>query len=140
MIANDRLQRAVGFLEEQFGLEALWVFGSEAQGTARPDSDIDLAALFQGRPAPLDVLGSRGDLEEILGREVDLVDLDRASPILAMQVLRHGRLLVDGNPKRRIAFFSRTLNLYDDLKIQRREAERALIARFTSGQSHDLEG
>jgi predicted nucleotidyltransferase len=134
MIASDRLQRAVSFLGEQFGLEALWIFGSEAQGTARPDSDIDLAALFQGRPAPLDVLGALGDLEDILGREVDLVDLDQASPILAMQVLQHGRLLVDGNPDRRIAFFSRTLNLYDDLKIQRREVERALIARFTRSQ------
>jgi len=133
MIASDRLQHAVSFLDEQFGLEILWLFGSEAQGTARPDSDVDLAALFRGRPAPLDILGARGDLEDILGREVDLVDLDRTSPILAMQVLRHGRLLVDGAPKRRIAFFSRTLNLYDDLKIQRREAERALIARFTGG-------
>jgi uncharacterized protein len=134
MIASDRLQRAVSFLGEQFGLEALWLFGSEAQGAARPDSDIDLAALFRGRPAPIDVLGARGDLEDILGREVDLVDLDRASPIIAMQVLQHGHLLLDGNPERRIAFFSRTLNLYDDLKIQRREVERALIARFTHGQ------
>jgi len=29
------------------------------------------------------------------------VDLERASPIVAMQVLRHGRLLVDANPRRR---------------------------------------
>jgi predicted nucleotidyltransferase len=134
VIASDRLQRALDFLEEHFGLESLWLFGSEAQGTARPDSDIDLAALFRGAPPPLDVLGARGDLEEIFGRDVDLVDLDRASPILAMQVLQHGRLLVDRAPERRFAFFGRTLGLYDDLKIMRREAERALIERFSSGQ------
>lgn len=134
MITSDRLQRAVDYLDEHFGLETLWIFGSEAQERARPDSDIDLAALFRGRPVPLDVLGAQGDLEEILGREVDLLDLDRSSPILAMQALKYGRLLVDRNAQRRFAFVSRTLNLYDDLKILRRPAERALIERFTSGR------
>ena len=135
MIASAKLQRAVDFLDEQFGLDALWVFGSEAHGKTRPDSDIDLAALFSSRPEPLDVLGARGDLEEILGREVDLVDLDRASPILAMQVLKHGRLLVDRDPKRRIAFVVRTRSLYEDLKILRRESEKRLLERVAGGRS-----
>lgn len=135
MIASARLQRAVDFLDEQFGLDTLWIFGSEAQDKARPDSDIDLAALFSRRPQPLDVLGARGDLEEILGREVDLVDLDRASPILAMQVLKHGRLLVDRDPKRRIAFVVRTRSLYEDVKILRRASEKRLLERVAGGRS-----
>jgi hypothetical protein len=40
----------------------------------------------------------RGEAEALLGRAVDLVDLDQASPILAYQVLEHGRLLVDRDP------------------------------------------
>ncbi|HEX7186424.1 MAG TPA: nucleotidyltransferase domain-containing protein [Thermoanaerobaculia bacterium] len=134
MIVDASLQRAMAFLEERFGLDVLWLFGSEAQGTTHPESDVDLAALFRQRPDALDVLGARGDLEEILGREVDLVDLDRASPILAMQVLQHGRLLVDRDPRRRIAFFVRTLNLYEDLKIQRRDVERRLFERIAGGR------
>jgi predicted nucleotidyltransferase len=134
MIAEAKLQRAMAFLEERFGLDVLWLFGSEAQERAHPESDVDLAALFRERPSALDVLGARGDLEEILGREVDLVDLDKASPILAMQVLQHGRLLVDRNPKRRIAFFVRTLSLYEDLKIQRRDVERRLFERIAGGR------
>jgi hypothetical protein len=46
-----------------------------------------------------------------------------------MQVLRHGELLLDRNPSRRHALFGRTLNLYEDLKIVRREAERMLLER-----------
>lgn len=134
MIADASLQRAMAFLEKRFGLDVLWLFGSEAQGTTHPESDVDLAALFRQRPDALEVLGARGDLEEILGREVDLVDLDRASPILAMQVLKHGRLLVDRDPRRRIAFFVRTLNLYEDLKIQRRDIERRLFERIAGGR------
>jgi hypothetical protein len=74
-------------------------------------------------------------LAQLLHREVDLVDLDRASPILGMQVLKHGRLLLDRNPERRHAFFSRTISMYDDIKIIRREAERRLFERFAGGRS-----
>ncbi|HEX9944163.1 MAG TPA: nucleotidyltransferase domain-containing protein [Thermoanaerobaculia bacterium] len=134
MIADADLQRAVDFLEERFGLDTLWLFGSEAQRNTRPDSDVDLAALFLRRLTALEVFEARAELGEILHREVDLVDLDQASPILGMQVLRHGRLLVDRDPRRRYAFFSRTVSMYEDVKIVRREAERRLFERVSGGR------
>ena len=87
---DNRLRRAVELLDLRLGLGALWLFGSEAQGMARPDSDINLAGLFHRSPDPLELFEVAGDLDEVLGRPTDLVDLDRTSPILAMQVLRHG--------------------------------------------------
>jgi predicted nucleotidyltransferase len=134
MITSDDLQTTVSFLEGRFGLETLWLFGSEAMGTSRPSSDLDFAALFRRRPSALEVLDTRVDLEGILHRDVDLVDLDQASPILGMQVLRHGRLLVDRDPRRRYAFFSRTISMYEDVKIGRREAERTLFAKVARGR------
>jgi predicted nucleotidyltransferase len=133
MITPEDLQKAVDILDRRFGLDSLWLFGSEAQGTARPDSDVDLAALFKGNPTPVEVFEAQVELAEILGRDVDLVNLDRVSPILARQVLRHGRLVIDRSPKRRYAFFSRTISMYEDVKIQRREAERKLLERFGGG-------
>ena len=35
------------------GLLAIYAFGSRAQGTARPDSDLDLAVLVAGYAEPL---------------------------------------------------------------------------------------
>jgi predicted nucleotidyltransferase len=134
MITSDDLHKIESFLDRRFGLETLWLFGSEALGTSRPGSDLDFAALFRRRPPALEILEARGDLEEILRRNVDLVDLDQASPILGMQVLRHGRLLVDRDPRRRYAFFSRTISMYEDVKIGRREAERTLLARVARGR------
>jgi predicted nucleotidyltransferase len=133
MIKPEDLQKAVDILDRRFGLDSLWLFGSEAQGTARPDSDVDLAALFKGRPTPVEVFEVQAELAEILGRDVDLVNLDRVSPILGRQVLRQGRLMMDRNPNRRYAFFSRTISMYEDVKIQRREAERKLLERFGGG-------
>ena len=135
MFTNDDLQRIVNFLDQRFGLDTLWLFGSEAAGTARSDSDLDLAVLFRRCPAAIEILDARGELAETLRRDVDIIDLDQASPILGMQVLRHGRLLVDRDPRRRYAFFSRTVSMYEDVKIVRREAERALFARVMSGRS-----
>lgn len=131
MVSEAALRGAGDLLEGRFGLDTLWLFGSAARGEERKDSDLDLAALFRRRPAPLELLDAKGELADLLGREVDLVDLDRASPILGMQVLRSGRLLVDRNPARRYAFFGRTISMYEDVKILRREAERALLQRVS---------
>lgn len=132
-MTSEQLQQAAAYLEERFGLDALWLFGSEARGEVTAESDVDLAALFSIRSRPEDVLDAAAEMATRLGREVDLVDLERASPILAMQVLRHGELVVDHGPRHRHAFFSRTVSMYEDLKIVRRPMEQALFRRFGSG-------
>ena len=78
----------------------------------------------------MEVFDARTDLEEILHRDVDLVDLDQTSPVLGMQVLRYGRLLVDRNPGRRHDAFGRILGLYEDVKILRREVEKEMFRRL----------
>jgi predicted nucleotidyltransferase len=77
-------------LDSRWGLDALWVFGSRATGNARADSDWDLAALFKSRPDPVELFGLRGEFEPIAGVPVDVVDPDRASPVLARQVAKKG--------------------------------------------------
>jgi len=130
MVTQEQIDRIVDLLDRRFGLDTLWLYGSEAEGTAEPGSDVDLAALFRRRPKPLDVFDARTDLEEILHRDVDLVDLDQTSPVLGMQVLRYGRLLVDRNPGRRHDAFGRILGLYEDVKILRREVEKEMFRRL----------
>jgi len=122
-------------LDARFGLDALWLFGSHATGRVRSSSDVDLAALFERRPSGFDLLEARAEIGTLLAREVDLVDLERASPILVMQVLRHGRLLADANPVRRQHFVAHAPGRYEDLRIVRREAERSLLARVRHGRT-----
>jgi hypothetical protein len=122
-------------LDRLAGLDALWLFGSEATGRATSRSDVDLAALFARRPSPLALVAAREGLQEILGRAVDLVDLERASPVLAMQALRHGRLVVDRNPTHRVRFTAALPGRYEDVAILRRPAERLLLARLAHGRT-----
>jgi predicted nucleotidyltransferase len=135
MLSEAVIDRVVALLDERFGLDALLVFGSEATGTGRRDSDLDLAALLRRRPDALELLDAQTTLEEIVGRDVDLVDLAAASPILARQVLRSGRC-VFGASAPALALFEATLpGRYEDLKRVRAEAESALVERVVHGRS-----
>ncbi len=117
-------------MQPRFGLQALYLFGSRATGRARADSDVDLAALVEHAPEPLDRLQLRQQLEEEVGEPVDLVILNDASPILAWQVLRHGQLIHEGCPGVRANFEMTTITDYADLKRVRAPAEQALVQRI----------
>jgi predicted nucleotidyltransferase len=101
------------------GVAALWLFGSRARQQARPGSDVDLAVLYSA-PQPRTLLGGpfllQAELAGALGEEVDLVSLDAAPPDLVRRVLRDGRLLLDLDRSRRIAFEVRARNLWWDLE------------------------
>jgi hypothetical protein len=128
----ETLQRAV---EQRFGVDALWVFGSVARGTDHEGSDVDLAALFAEPPAAADLTALQEELAALAGRPVDLVDLGSASPILAMQVLGGGHLLVERSPSKRVAFVAGLPSRYEDLKRLRAPMERALLERVRHGRA-----
>ncbi len=67
----------------RLGLKSLALFGSAAQATSRPESDLDLLYEFEEGGATLDrLLDLQAFLEGLLGREVDLVSRKYLSPIL----------------------------------------------------------
>jgi predicted nucleotidyltransferase len=134
VLSPARVEQLAARFGERFGLDALWLFGSQARGTAKSASDVDLAALFRTPPSPAGLLDARAEIGDWLAHEVDLIDLDRASPVLVMQVLRHGTLLFDRNPVRRQRLVAAAPGNYEDLRIVRREGERALLARVRDGR------
>jgi predicted nucleotidyltransferase len=135
MLTEAIIDRVVALLDERFGLDALFVFGSEAAGTQHRGSDLDLAALLRRRPDALEVLDARTAVEEIAGKDVDLIDLGAASPILARQVLRSGRCVFGPNAPALASFEATLPSRYEDLKRIRAEAESALVQRVVHGRS-----
>jgi predicted nucleotidyltransferase len=75
------------------------LFGSLAAGTARPDSDLDLAVAASAPLTSEARMALIADLAEQIGRPVDLIDLARVGEPLLGQVLAHG-LRVLGSDER----------------------------------------
>ncbi|MFO0760366.1 MAG: nucleotidyltransferase domain-containing protein [Byssovorax sp.] len=88
MASNDLLTQLRLLLAKHPEVRVAMLFGSEARGTARHDSDIDLAV-----DAPeADLLSIDADISAALDREVDIITLDDA--VLTIPMMEH--LIHDG--------------------------------------------
>lgn len=114
------------------GVSAVYLFGSHAEGRARPDSDIDLAVVpEQGR----ELRSRKLDFLTALARQglinVDLVILDRDDAVLNHEAIRMNRLLYAKPEFDRGWFYSKVIRDYLDflpfMKVQR-EAMKARLA------------
>jgi predicted nucleotidyltransferase len=74
-------------------LLAVYLFGSQAQGTAGPESDLDMAVLMAGGADPVLLWQLSGELADIAGCSVDLIDLRAASTVMQYQILTRGQRL-----------------------------------------------
>jgi predicted nucleotidyltransferase len=70
---TDAVRRLEHRLRTEFGVAALYVFGSVARGEARTDSDIDVLVEFDGSPTFARFMDLKALLEDTLGAHVDLV-------------------------------------------------------------------
>ncbi len=73
------------------GLLGIYAFGSRTRGTAGPDSDLDLAVLVAGYADPVALWQLAGDLADVAGCPVDLLDLRAASTVMQYQVITTGQ-------------------------------------------------
>ena len=74
---------------ERHGARNVRLFGSVARGDAGPASDVDLLVDVGSSPSPWFPAGLIADLEELLGRRVDVVTaLDRVHPLIREQIAR----------------------------------------------------
>lgn len=75
-IPMDR-QAMIKTLNQYFSTQPVlkaWLFGSFSRGEERPDSDVDIIVLLdKSHPIGLKYFGMWRDLEELIGRKVDLV-------------------------------------------------------------------
>ena len=67
------------------------LFGSVARGTARADSDVDVAVLARD----LDALALATDLSRALAREVQIVDLDTVGYPMLRAIVRDGIVVAE---------------------------------------------
>lgn len=80
-------RRQILQLAKQHGVTGIRVFGSMARGDAGPDSDVDLLIEVGATPSPWFPGGFIADLEELLGRRVQVVTEHGLDELLRDHVL-----------------------------------------------------
>lgn len=88
------IQKALQHLRASLpGILGIYVFGSRASGDATADSDLDVAALLSGTADPLLIWRLSGELADMVGVPVDLIDLRAASTVMQYQIVTNGQRL-----------------------------------------------
>jgi predicted nucleotidyltransferase len=120
-------------------VQAVYLFGSHGTEDERPSSDVDIALLLppeQAKAAGSLLLGElHMALAELLGKEVDLVNLRQVSTVFQKEIVMTGRQIYCADDYAAAEFEMLTLSYYQKLNEERRE----ILAAFKeSGRAYDV--
>ena len=79
---------------KKYSVKKAALFGSIVRGEATEDSDIDLLIEFEGEKSLLDLVGLKLELQELLGREVDIITYKSIHPLLKERILNEQEVIL----------------------------------------------
>ncbi len=120
-------RRLKTFFKERHDVSLVFLFGSFVSKQTTAFSDIDVGIFFKKVPNFHEINDMKEDLTALLKKEVDLVVLNDASPVLKMQVLKKGVLIFQKGKNDFSLFYGDAVKQYDDLKIIRRKCEENIL-------------
>lgn len=84
----DEIIRIAQPIARQYGIEALYLFGSYARGEATPESDLDFRVDRSGMTDLLELGGLYSDLENGFGKKLDVLTTQMLSPAFLDSIRR----------------------------------------------------
>lgn len=96
------------------------LFGSAAAGKMRGDSDIDIAYLSDKELSEYEVFSISQELAGLMGRDIDLIDLSKASSVFKANILGTGKIIYSNDEKKKHEFQIRTFKEYCLLNEERK--------------------
>ncbi|OHC74675.1 MAG: hypothetical protein A3G18_06815 [Rhodospirillales bacterium RIFCSPLOWO2_12_FULL_58_28] len=118
------------------GTQAIYLFGSYGAGNEWPNSDVDIAVLLppetSKRVGHLMMSQLHGDLELLLGRNVDLLNLRCVSTVFQKEIIMAERRIYMADEYAADEFEMLTLSYYQKLNEERAQvlAEGLRSGRF----------
>jgi len=114
----DDLQRALEILQQDPDVQAVYLFGSRARSSQRPDSDLGLAILLSSRLDEREVWRKRlalgASVAESIRPELDLFVMGEADLDLTFRILQQGRRLFERERSQVRAREAHLVSLYYD--------------------------
>jgi len=104
------------YFQEDPNVLFAFIFGSYVKGRDKRESDLDVAVFFNNPPEGLDLLGYINKLSDILEKDVHLIVLNNASPMLRHQVVKYGIRLIKKDESLYTRFREKTMTDYEEYK------------------------
>ncbi len=104
----------------KFNPDIIFLFGSFIRGETHTESDIDIAFLGKQQYCEYEIFLIAQQLAEMLGKEVDLVDLGKSSTIFKAQVVKTGEIIYCIDENLRDVFVIKTIMEYEYLEYDRK--------------------
>jgi len=84
---------------KKYGVNRAGIFGSFATGEAKEDSDIDMLVELPKGASLFDLIGLKLDLEELLGRKVDVLTYNSIYYLLREIILNEEIVIYEKRPE-----------------------------------------
>ena len=84
----EQIKRKILPILSRYGVTKVGLFGSCIRDEMSPDSDIDILVEIEKDISLLDFVGLKLEIEEVLGKKVDLVEYDTIKPLLRERILK----------------------------------------------------
>lgn len=124
-----KLEKVVNILKEKFECEAIVIFGSYVRGTNTEKSDVDIAFKTNKEIDSQEQFELVQELEEILGKDIDLVNLDKITDVFRYEILMNGKTLYC---KDSFKFDMYKLDMYREY-LELNESRKDIIERVKNG-------
>lgn len=121
MITQQQIDIIKNFLIKNLDVDVIYLFGSSVKNTMREDSDIDIAFLSEKSVDPFDLFHLSQKLADLVGREVDLIDVKKATTVFQTQIISTGIVIYSRDEKKRAIFEMITYKSYARLNEEREE-------------------
>jgi predicted nucleotidyltransferase len=118
-------------------VQGIYLFGSYGTRREWPDSDIDIALLLPSvqtkQEKNLLLSQCRFDLEEVLHKEVDLVNARLVSTVFQKEIVENGRLVYAADPYAVDEFEMLVISYYQKLNEER---QKILESFYRTGRAY----
>lgn len=84
----DEIKNKILPILRKYGVRKASIFGSAVRGEMKESSDVDILVEIDRDISLLDFVALKLELEEVLGRRVDLVEYDTIKPRLRDRILK----------------------------------------------------
>lgn len=126
---KEKLEEVRKYLIEKIECEAIVIFGSYARNTQNSESDIDIAIKSTKKIQPKELFEIKENLENIVKKDVDLIDLDNTQDGIRYEILINGIIIYT---KDEMQFELYKLDMYREY-LELNESRKMIIDNIKNG-------